>query len=171
MIDIMTVLVQSNPVPDPVELVDSPEGRALAMRRPESIIDWQASNGEFEGAGYRIRHLTSKDWEVAHRGKVLKHTTRQSSAFSVVEHHRRESLWRRDLMMRAAVAFLAIIAFFVLAAFSNIPGVWFLGIIVIGIGFAGTVRFFSILNRHVDDPYRRPLPWERVSWWRRLRGR
>ncbi len=170
MIDMMTLLQESNPVPDPVELIDSPEGQALATRRPNSIIDWYDVEGEYAGDGYRIRNVEPRDWEVLHRGKVLRHTTKQSSAFSVVEHHRREALWRRDLRVRASVALLAIVAFFVLAAFAEVPGIWFAGLIVVGIGFVATVRFLSVLNRHVDDPYRRPPPWERVSWWTRFRG-
>ncbi len=170
MIDMMTLLQESNPIPDPTELIDSPEGQALALRRPNSVVDWYARDGDFEGDGYRIRFVSSKNWEVSHRGELIGNSSRKSAAFSVVEHHRREALWRRDMWVRASIAVLAFIALVVLAAFSEVPGLWFLGIIIIGIGFSATVRFLSVLNRHVDDPYRRQPPWERVSWWRRFRG-
>ena len=169
MISVMTLLQQSNPVPDPAELADSDEARELAMRRPGSVLDWHIHDDEYVGDGYRIRLLEPEKWEVTHRETVLETPRSLKRAFAKVERHRRDTLRRRDLwvwgslFVAALVTGISVSQLAPAASIAVLPVVFFVGI-------SALIRVAAALSRSVTDPYQRRLPWEPKPWWRRLLG-
>lgn len=169
----MTLLRDSNPVPDPTTLIGSVAAQELASRRPESVVDWRQHDDGYVGDGYRIRLRSAARWEITLRNRHLHTVPSLRSAFSIVEHHRREALRRGHLIWMTAWFVVGTTAGFVLSSRANdtqslllVPS----AIACFFVGLAALVRFLAVLGRNLDDPYRRPLPWERVTWWQRFRG-
>ncbi len=167
--NLLNVLQDTNPIPDPVELEDSDEARELALRRPGSVIAWRVIGDEYHGDGYRIRLLEPRKWEITRRGRLLEHHHSLKAAFAIVEHDRREALRRRDLVFYATTAVLAAIGLILTAYYYDRGNVfWVPGILaVLYVGLSAVVRFFANLSRNINDPYRRRLPWERRRYRRR----
>lgn len=169
----MALLQHSNPIPDPASLAGSEAARELASRRPESVIDWQRDDDDYVGDGYRIHLAEPARWEITNGGRRLHIVSSLRSAFSIVEHHRRETLRRRHLVLMAAWFIVGTTGGFLVSSIADETRQVLLVPIAIAsffLGLAAFVRFLAVLGRNVNDPYRRRLPWERLSWWQRFRG-
>lgn len=167
---LLTILHRSNPIPELETLVDSDAARELASKRPGSVIDWQARDDEYFGDGYRIRLLEPRKWQITHRDRLLAYHQSQKAAFSMVERHRREALRRQDLLLYSGIFAVAAVVAAAMVPFigrGNAFPVLILGVLVFA-AISALIRFTAVLSRSVTDPYRRTLPWERGSRWRRL---
>ena len=145
---IMTILEDSNPVPDPEALVGSSAAAELAMRRPESIIDWHHEGEGYAGDGYRIQLLEPGTWQVTSRRKDLGGHRSLKLAFAVAERHRRAALRRRSLVIWGALTLMLLTATAVAASYSEEWGST--------VGFVALLAFLSVLSGFVSRIVGRP---------------
>jgi len=166
---LLSVLGRANPVSDPGDLVGSDAANELARRKPDSVLDWSISGDDYVADGYRIRFLAGNDWEIIHKETTLGSAEKLTWAFSIVEHHRREAIRRRDLIRYGLTFVLAIIAGGVIISVVDELQqlyLWLTFVFLFAIALASSVRFYAALHGSIEDPYRRLLWWERRRRWR-----
>lgn len=180
--NLLASLRRSNPMPTPEHLVESDAARALAFRSPLSLLDWRIiGENEYEANPYRIQLAAPGRWEITFRGTPLAHHHSLKSAFAIVERHYRESIRRRDLLRLGGVVLGVLLLLTAIDQYvakitdwrfdphgEGITLFWLVVMFVaIFMGLSALIRFFAVLSRNVNDPYRQRAPWERASSRRR----
>ena len=168
--NIMSIVGEANPLPDPQTLVGSNEADELALRRPESIIQWHAAENGYTGNGYHIRLAEPFGWDVTLDGNPYAEHQSLKAAFSDVERHYRRSLELRNLKIWGVVLAVTVLAAFGIVALPGGEGNILLALPVF-VGVSGLIRVFAIVLGDINDPYKRRLPWERQPWWKRVFSR
>lgn len=166
---LLDTLGRANPVPDSNDLIGSDVADELASRKPDSVLDWTMTAGEYRAKGYRIHLLGESEWEITHKGTTLGSTERLTWAFSVAELHRGQAIRRRDLIRHGLTFLLAILAGGAIIAVVDEAKqlyLWVAYVLVFSVTVGSSVRFYAALTGTVDDPYRRLLWWERRRRWR-----
>jgi hypothetical protein len=135
--------------------------------RPMSWLDWAQDDEEYVGGDYRIRLIGPGRWQVLHRGSHLAYDPSLQSAFSVAEHHHRELLRRRDLMVWGGVLLASILVSGLVEMISRTLDIWAVPVLAIALyaGVSAVVRMYAAATRNRFDPYRRRAPWEPRAWW------
>lgn len=166
---LLETLGRTNPVLDPDDLIGSDAADELATRKPDSLLDWSIRGDGYVADHYRIRFLGESDWKITYKGTNLGSAEKLKWAFSVVEHHHREAIRRRDLIRYGLTFVLAILAGgAIIAVVDEVQQLWLWPayVLLFATALGGAVRFYVTLTGNLDDPYRRPLPWERRRRWR-----
>jgi hypothetical protein len=164
---LLDALGRVNPVPDAAEMADPDAAAQLAMGRPGSVLDWRISGEEYLAGDYRIRLIEPRKWEITHRGATIAYHPSRASAFVIVEDHCRDAIRRRDLI-RLALTFVIAIAGWMTAGLVA-EEMWVLALpVVLYFTLSSFIRFFAVLSRNVNDPYRRRMPWEKRPRGERL---
>lgn len=143
----------------------SPIGRQVVVA--SGRLQW-ALDGEVLVAGaYRIQLQGPKQWVTTFRGKVLRVDARRSLAIAWTEHHHRELLRLRRIIVSGLSAGAALMAGILGAHWMSTPIGYFIFAVSAGVFVGSLARFIAALSRNLLDPYRIREPWERHDWWSR----
>ena len=137
---------------------------------PMSWLEWRREgDDEYAGGAYRIRLIEPYRWEVLHGGRHLFYDRSLNSSLTRADHHYRDGLRRRDLMMWFTL-FVASIGLAALVETTRetleLWGVPLLALAMYG-SVSAVVRFYAAWTRNRFDPYRRRAPWESRGWWQK----
>lgn len=128
-------------------------------------LRWTADGDDLVARGYRIRLLGPCQWETTHGHRVLRVDRRRSMAIASAEHHHRELLRSRRIMLASVTATVAVLVGVVSTRWVHTPQGFLVFASAVGLFVASAARLVAALSRNILDPYRIREPWERISWW------
>lgn len=136
---------------------------------PMSWLDWRRDGDEYAGGVYRIRLIEPYRWEVLRNGRHLFYDRSLTSSLTRADHHYRERLRARDLIMWAVVFVLSIGLAGAVEEMRDTLGLWGVPLLALSMygAIGAVVRSYAAWTRSRFDPYRRRAPWEPRGWWQK----
>lgn len=143
--------------------------KPAAALLPMGWLDWQRDDGDYVGGDYRISLIEPHRWDVRLDGRHLFFDFRLSGALQRADHHYRDRLRRRDLIVWSTVLVVSVVAMAALELFAATNALWSIPLLALALygAISAAVRIFAAATRSRFDPYRRRAPWEPRAWWQR----
>ena len=136
---------------------------------PMSWLEWRREGDEYAGGDYLVRLVEPYRWEVLRAGRHLFYDRSLNSSLTRADHHYRDRLRIRDLIVWTAVLIASIGLGVVVEITRDTLDLWGVPLLALAMygGGAAVVRFYAALTRNRFDPYRRRAPWEPRGWWQK----